>query len=252
MVLRARVVATLLAVLFVVVPVALSETAAAAGGASSVPPSFTRTTWSQGKVTLYWTDNSDNETSFSLQAGTTGQWHQVGEVLTRDTPGVGGQYTWTDPTPLTVADGDRCYRVVLAYPTGGQTPGISETRCLSAPAPPAAPPTTTQPTKASAPPRTTATTAGNPTTAVTSGGPAPANVGPDPVGSVTGRPGDRGPAPNPAVGGPRPASRSGALANAWALVGVSAVVFGSGLVAGGWIWARRRRTAVTGDERLER
>jgi hypothetical protein len=214
--------------------------AMAGAGQDFAPPSFYRASWSKGVVTLYWTDNSDNEAGFSLQTGGTNNWRQIGEVITHDEVGAGEQYTWADPTPLTPADGDRCYRVVLSYHTGGQTPGISETRCLSAPSPaPGSPSPVAQPTKTGATPRASAPTGR--ATAATSG-PTVAPVGVGPV--TSGRTGT-GSASEPVhrvAEKPVPAAAtSDTTTNRGLLVGAGTLV-SSGLLAGGLVfWLRRRR-----------
>ena len=214
-------------------------------GQDFAPPSFYRTTWSQGMVTLYWTDNSDNEGGFSLQTGGTNNWRQIGEVITHDEVGAGEQYTWTDPTALKPADGDRCYRVVLSYHTGGQTPGISETRCLSAPPPADSPSPAAQPTATTATPGATAS-AGR-AAAATSGpvnGPVAGQAG---ARTVTSGGAGTGSAPDPvhpAAEKPVPgAATAGASTNTGLLVGAGTLVSSGLLLAGGLVfWLRRRRT----------
>src|SRR6185295_3979184 len=72
---------------------------------------------------------------------------------TRESTGTGDQYAWTDPTRLNYAEGERFYRSVVTATTtelAPGIPGISETRCVTAPSPPASPPSAApQPTPGS-------------------------------------------------------------------------------------------------------
>jgi hypothetical protein len=156
-------------------------------------------------------------------------------------------YTWTDPTPLTVSDGERCYRVVLAYDTGGQTPGISETRCLRADAPPPdSPSPVAQPTKTGNARPTTGTTPTNRTTALPSASrshPASPSAGTSDLPGVAQardrRQGGPEDAPVRAAG---TSDAPAASTNGPLLVGASTLASAGLLVGGTMFWLRRRRT----------
>jgi len=118
----------------------------ASAGDPNAPTLNGVTVASDGKVTVSWTDNSTGEDGFSVhRMDTTGQfpnqWYGDGDLATRDRPGTGGRYTFTDASSFTVSDGERCFRVA-AYDNAGGLDAISAERCVTAPAPVAA---TTQP-----------------------------------------------------------------------------------------------------------
>jgi hypothetical protein len=207
-----------------------------------------------GKVTVSWTDNSAGEDGFSVhRMETTGQfpnqWRSAGDVASRNRPGTGGGYSYTDASSFTVSDGGRCFRVA-AYDNAGGLDAISAERCVRAPAPAAAaskpappadgsgsshPPTTASPggpshlatTAPPGGPLQSATTAGVPGAAVVRGGDSEHSTldGEAAGGKPQGRPGT-------------PTSTKVMM---MAIVGT--VTLALALVALGMEWSRRRRAA---------
>ncbi len=208
-----------------------------------------------GKVTVSWTDNSTGEDGFSVhRMETTGQfpnqWHSVGDLASRNRPGTGGSYTFTDGSSFTVSDGERCFRVA-AYDNAGGLDAISAERCVTAPAPVAA---TSQPAppaagSGSSHPATTAAPGGasRPATTASPGSPSHPATPAGGLGAAVVRGGDAErstPAEEP--GAAKPPSRS-AMSTSTRVVTmaiVGAVTVALALIALGMEGLRRRRIAA--------
>lgn len=208
-----------------------------------------------GKVTVSWTDNSTGEDGFSVhRMETTGQfpnqWHAVGDLASRNRPGTGGSYTFTDASSFTVSDGERCFRVA-AYDNAGGLDAISAERCVTAPAPVAATSPPTPPAAGSGPSRPAVGAApggpSHPATTAPSGSPSRSAATAGIPGAAVVRGGDSGPlTPDEEPAAAKPPSRSGMSTSTrivtMAIVG--SVTVALALVALGMEWSRRRRVAA--------
>jgi hypothetical protein len=218
----------------VVLAAGLLGAAPAAADATNVPPTLDKPTVSDAKATLNWTDNSSNEAGFVAEVLKGGNWATVYDIATRNQGGTGGRYTWTDSAPLTVSEGERCYRVVLSHTADLYAEGISTEWCVSAPAPASGP--ASPKNSAAAKPGQTTAGAAHTTKAAAPSNPAGASTNALPGGGGV-APGDSAAAP---VAGPAPAVRAapavagyaGRFSKAPLAVRVAVVLLGCVLILG--------------------
>jgi hypothetical protein len=236
----------------------LSGATPASAGDPNAPTLNGVTVAPDGKVTVSWTDNSTGEDGFSVHRMETvgqfpNQWHSVGDLATRNRPGTGGSYTYTDASSFTTSDGERCFRVA-AYDNAGGLDAISTERCVTAPkpvsatsqpAPPAAGSGSSHPAATAAPGGPGGLTHPSTTASPGSASHSATNAGAPGAAVVRGGDSDRSTSDEGAVAA-KPPSRSGMSTSTkvvtMAIVGTVTVALA--LVALAMEWSRRRRVAA--------
>ena len=195
-------------------------------------PDLTEVSWSDGKVSIRWTDRSTDEDRFRVDRinWTTRVLNHVYDIPTRDKTGTGESYTVVDLDPVTpTKDGEICYKIQAHDSPDFRVGWVSNERCLSVPR--AATQTPRPPTRTTAP-------QSSPTRGPRSSPPMPAvateSMTPAPTGPVASTSPSFIAAPAAAVATPR------ANGLGWLPVAVAALLAAGLLVLAGF-WLRRRR-----------